>query len=292
VSTTVTDWVTVVARMAPEQADLAAGLLWDSGVSGVEERTCSTGEVELRAGVVAGLLDPVLVSLTPFGAVEVESVDPDGMFDRWREYARAWRAGSRIVVVPAWQACPGWAGSDDLVIPIDPGRAFGSGAHPTTRMCLTELELRIEPEAAVADIGCGSGVLAVAAARLGAALVVAIDVDPEAVRATDANAERNGVSHVVASATPVEDLEAAAYDIVVANMSSHTLVLLAPALARAVADDGTIVLSGLLECQQDMVLDAFRSLDFELTGTLAEEEWRTLIVARAQEPTGLGESAQ
>ena len=287
-TTTLADWVTVVARVAPDQADLVAGLLWDAGVSGVEERDRPTGEVELRAGVVGEQLASVLACLAPHGeiVVEVESVDPDGELDRWREYARAWRAGSRVVVVPAWQACPGWAGCDDLVIPIDPGRAFGSGAHPTTRMCLTELELLIEPEAAVADVGCGSGVLAVAAARLGAALVVAVDVDPEAVRATVANAERNGVSHVVASATPVDDLEAAAYDIVVANMSSHTLVALAPALSRAVADDGTIVLSGLLECQKELVLEAFGAHGFALTGTLAEEEWRTLLMARGTGPTG------
>ena len=112
------------------------------------------------------------------------------------------------MVVPSWQEPPAWAGPDDLVLAVDPGRAFGSGAHPTTRMCLAELERVVEPASAVADVGCGSGVLAVAAARLGAALVVAVDIDDEAVRATVENAVRNDVAGVViASDIPAAELE-------------------------------------------------------------------------------------
>jgi ribosomal protein L11 methyltransferase len=280
-TTSVVQWVTVVARVPTEHADLVAGRLWEAGVAGVEERTCAGGEVELRAGTTSVGLDAVVAAAADHGPVVVEPIEPDGGLDCWREYARAWRAGSRIVVVPAWQPCPGWVGPDDIAVCIDPGRAFGSGAHPTTRMCLTELERLVDPDAAVADVGCGSGVLAVAAARLGASLVVAVDVDPEAVRATGENAERNGVADVVSgSATPVDELEPGAYDLVVANMSSFTLVELATALTRAVADDGSVVLSGLLESQKDDVLVAFGALGFELTGTLAEEEWRTLLLSR------------
>jgi len=285
VSSVVDEWVTVVARVAADRADLVAGRLWDAGVAGVEERTCSGGEIELRAGTTSAGLAGAVAAIADDGAVVLEPVDSDAGLDCWREYARSWRAGSRIVVVPAWQSCPGWVGADDIAVRIDPGHAFGSGAHPTTRMCLTELERLVDPDAAVADVGCGSGVLAVAAARLGASLVAAVDVDPEAVRATAENAERNGVAEVVAASdTPVEELEPAAFDLVVANMSSCTLVALAPALTRAVADDGTVVLSGLLECQKDAVLAAFVGLGFELTGTLAEEEWRTLLLARASSP--------
>jgi ribosomal protein L11 methyltransferase len=282
VSTLVDEWVTVVARVAPDRADLVAGRLWDAGVAGVEERSCPGGEVELRAGTTSAGLADAVAAIADDGVVVLEPVESDAGLDRWREFARSWRAGSRIVVVPAWQPCPGWVGADDVAVRIDPGRAFGSGAHPTTRMCLTELERLVDPDAAVADVGCGSGVLAVAAARLGASLVAAVDVDPEAVRATAENAARNAVAEVVAASdTLVEELEAAAFDLVVANMSAGTLVGLAPALTRAVADDGTLVLSGLLESQKDDVLGAFVALGFELTGTLAEEEWRTLLLARA-----------
>jgi ribosomal protein L11 methyltransferase len=148
-------------------------------------------------------------------------------------------------------------------------------------MCLAELERLVEPDSAVADIGSGSGVLAVAAARLGAALVVAVDIDPEAVRATAENAERNGVSgRVTTSDTPADRLEARAYDLVVANIAAGTLAELAPALARAVADDGTLVVSGVLDEQVDAVLAAFEAEGLGLAGTVADDDWRTLLVRR------------
>jgi ribosomal protein L11 methyltransferase len=185
------------------------------------------------------------------------------------------------VVVPAWLETPSWVGPEDVVLAIDPGRAFGSGAHPTTRMCLAELERLVEPESAVADIGCGSGVLAVAAAAQGAALVVAVDIDPEAVRATAENAARNQVGgRICCSDTEAGDLEPGAYDVVVANIAAGTLVALAPALVRALADDGTLVVSGVLECQAASVLEAFESEGLGLVGTVADDDWRTLLVRR------------
>ncbi len=276
------EWSTVVVRVLARDVDVVSGLLWEAGVAGVEERACAgNGHVELRAGVAAALAEQVADRMRGCGPVSVEPIDGDRDLDAWRTYARPWRAGSRFVVVPAWQEPPPWADDDDVVLSIDPGRAFGSGAHPTTRMCLTELEQLVEPASAVADVGSGSGVLSVAAARMGAAVVVAVDVDPEAVRATADNAERNGVSHVVvASATPAEELEPGAYDVVVANIAAGTLVELAPALARVVADDGTLVLSGVLGVQVGDVLPAFEVLGFDLCGTLADDEWRTLLVRR------------
>ena len=277
-------WATVVVRVGADDVDLVSGLLWDAGVAGVEERpTGDVDVVELRAGVSSELVDRAVSALSapPLGAlVVVEPVADDGL-DHWREFARPWRAGSRLVVVPSWQEPPGWTGPDDLVLSVDPGRAFGSGAHPTPRMCLAELERLVEPDSAVADIGSGSGVLAVAAARLGAALVVAVDIDPEAVRATAENADRNGVRGVVTTSdTPAEQLEAGAYDLVVANIAAGTLAQLAPALVRAVADDGTIVVSGVLEEQVGPVLAAFEAEGLGLAGTVADDDWRTLLVRR------------
>jgi ribosomal protein L11 methyltransferase len=284
VTVTTATWATVVVRVGADDADLVSGLFWDAGVAGVEERPTDDAEViELRAGVPAGLVDSVVTAVsspTVGTVVVVEPVADDGL-DCWREFARPWRAGSRIVVVPSWQEPPSWTGPDDIVLSIDPGRAFGSGAHPTTRMCLAELERLVEPDSAVADIGSGSGVLAVAAARLGAALVVAVDIDPEAVRATAENADRNGVRGVVTTSdTPAEQLEAGAYDLVVANIAAGTLAQLAPALVRVVADDGTIVVSGVLDEQVGPVLAAFEAEGLGLAGTVADDDWRTLLVRR------------
>ena len=236
-------WVTVVARVRPDDADLVSGLLWGAGVAGVEERPCPGDDlVELRAGV------PVEQAAGRHRRVE----RPGRGRGRCRSTATPTSTGGvsspgRGAPVAASWSCrrgseaPSWVGADDVVLSIDPGRAFGSGAHPTTRMCLSELERLVEPEAAVADVGCGSGVLAVAAAVQGAALVAAVDIDPEAVRATAENAARNGVAGIVApSGTPASELEPGAYDLVVANIAAGTLVELAPALVRAVADDGTV----------------------------------------------------
>jgi ribosomal protein L11 methyltransferase len=283
-------WSVVVARVLPDDADPVSGLMWEAGVAGVEERRCPGEElVELRAGVPTEHAAAVAAALRGAGErlrggtdVVVVPVEGDADVDRWRDHARPWRAGGRFVVVPAWQERPDWIGADDVVLDIDPGRAFGSGAHPTTRMCLTELERLVGPELAVADIGCGSGVLAVAAARRGAVRVAAIDVDPEAVRATTENAERNGVEHAVcATGAPASSLEPAAYDVVVANIGVGTLVELAPTLGRAVGAEGTIVLSGFLCCQADVVLAAFEAEGFALAGTLADDDWRTLLLRRA-----------
>ena len=275
-------WATVVARVSPDDADVVSGLLWAAGVAGVEERRGSDQAViDLRAGVPSELVDGVVSAVRHRAEVTVEPVQGDECLDRWREFARPWRAGSRYVVVPAWLEPPAWVGADDVVLSIDPGRAFGSGAHPTTRMCLAELERLVEPEAAVADVGCGSGVLAVAAAAQGAAVVVAVDIDAEAVRATADNAVRNAVSdRICSSDTPVAELEPGAYDVVVANIAAGTLVELAPALVRALATDGTLVFSGVLECQVGSVLDAFEAEGLALVGTVADDDWRTLLVRR------------
>jgi ribosomal protein L11 methyltransferase len=124
-------------------------------------------------------------------------------------------------------------------------------------------------------------VLAVAAAAHGAALVVAVDIDPEAVRATGENAARNGVDRrICCSDTAVGDLEPGAYDVVVANIAAGTLVVLAPDLVRALADDGTLVVSGVLECQVGAVLAAFEVEGLTLVGTVADDDWRTLLVRR------------
>ncbi len=275
-------WRTVAVVVPETDVDVASGLLWSGGVAGVEERPGpGEGQVELRAGVTADRLASVVGEVDRHWTTKVEIVDDDGCLDEWRAWARPWRAGSRIVVVPAWQSPPDWLGPDDVALGIDPGRAFGSGSHATTRMCLAELELLVGPGSTVADVGCGSGVLAIAAARLGAASVAAVDVDVDAVRATTTNAEANGVAGVVtATTTPAAELVSGGYDVVVANIGAGVLVVLASALADAVAPEGSVVLSGLLEGQVPDVLTAFAAVGFALVATGAEGEWRAVVVRR------------
>ena len=162
------------------------------------------------------------------------------------------RIADKLWVVPSWCAPPD---PDALNLTLDPGLAFGTGSHPTTRLCLAWLAQNLRRGERVLDYGCGSGILAIAAARLGAAEVVGVDVDPQAIIASRANARANGV--VAAFATPAAAPPAAPFDVLVANILANPLVVLAPALAARVRSGGRIVLSGILAPQAAAVAAAY-----------------------------------
>jgi ribosomal protein L11 methyltransferase len=288
-------WWTVRVVVPAPDAEAAVAVLWSAGVAGIEERPggdAPTGERHLLAGVEGAAVDAVLDALGARWEVEVLPVAGDEWLDEWRRWARPWRAGRRFVVVPSWQEPPPWAGDDDVVLAIDPGRAFGSGAHATTRLCLAVLEDRVAPGARVVDVGCGSGVLAVAAARSGAAHVEAVDVDPEAVRVTAVNAARNGVAdRVRASSSGVDELTATA-DVVVANIGASVLVALAPALVRATAQGGSLVLSGLLSDQLGGVATAFAAAGAAPVDDGVEGEWHVLVLEHRPSRGGSGPRAR
>lgn len=159
--------------------------------------------------------------------------------------------GERLLITPSWHRAP-----DDgrVAIVLDPGLAFGTGSHPTTRLCLQWLARALPPGATVIDYGCGSGILAIAAARLGASRVTGIDIDPQALRATIDNALRNRVEVAVRATTDVRPEPA---DVVVANILSNPLKLLAPVLVDLVRPGGVLVISGVLERQVDEVAAAY-----------------------------------
>ena len=158
------------------------------------------------------------------------------------------RVSERLWIVPSWHETPDPAAVNLI---LDPGMAFGTGSHPTTRLCLEWLERNVSPGCRLLDYGCGSGILAIAAARLGAGSVAGVDIDPQAVEAARANAERNGVTALFAdSAQPV----AGEYDLVVANILSNPLRVLAPAICAHVRSGGRLALSGILREQADEII--------------------------------------
>lgn len=276
-------WVTVSITLPADDVDLASGMLWEAGAAGIEERAADADEDrELRAGLLAPAVDTVLHRVHPDWVVAVESVEADEGLDAWREFAQAWRAGSRLVIVPSWSEPPVWCREDDLVLSIDPGRAFGSGSHPTTRMCLAELEHLVHVGDTVADIGCGSGVLSVAAVYLGALRAIGVDTDAEAIAVSRENAERVGVAdRVTVLPGSIDELAGSQFDVVVANIAAHVLLALASPLSAAVEADGVLLLSGVLAEQVDEVLAAFASFGFALVSTAAEDDWRALVLRRA-----------
>ncbi len=180
----------------------------------------------------------------------------------------------RLWVVPSWHQLPDPAAVN---IVLDPGVAFGTGAHPTTRLCLRWLDTVVTPDVEVIDYGCGSGILAIAAMKLGARGARGIDIDPQAVMAARDNAGRNQVKADFAEArdeTPVKPAQ-----IVVANILANPLTVLAPLLARLTLSGGRIALSGILVAQTQSVLDAYAA-NFAMQSAATDEDWVLLTGIR------------
>jgi ribosomal protein L11 methyltransferase len=277
-------WRRVVFTVAADRAELAADACWRAQAAGIEEQP-GTGPDELR--LLAGFADPAaaetavgLLRALGIDGVAVERIDDTGL-DGWRPFARAERAG-RWWIVPAWLPAPPHA-PDERVVAIEPASAFGSGSHPTTRLVVDALDRTVVAGDRVLDVGCGSGVLSVVAALLGAE-VVAIDVDPHAAEATEGNARRNGVGErVLASARPLAAVAAddAPFDVVAANLLAPVIHELAPSLVAAVAPGGVLIASGLLEDRWEATTALLGPLAVE--GVATEDGWAA-ITLRAPGP--------
>ena len=201
---------------------------------------------------VASLLGTAARALgLPAPAFSVEPVAEQNWVQLTQSQFDPIRVSGRLWIVPSWHEAPDPAA---INLVLDPGMAFGTGSHPTTRLCLEWLEREVRGGERVLDYGCGSGILAIAAARLGAASVAGVDIDPQAVEAARANAERNGVSaSFFDSAEPVAD----EYDFVVANILSNPLRVLAPAICAHVRRGGRLALSGILREQADEIIGIY-----------------------------------
>jgi ribosomal protein L11 methyltransferase len=197
--------------------------------------------------------------------------------NNWKVHFKPVRIGERLVIKPTWEEYAPLPG--DLVIQIDPGMAFGTGAHPTTRMCLESMERicfnenggKLPP--ALLDVGTGSGVLSIGAALMGATKITAVDIDPEAVRVTLENLALNGITFVEASTTPLEQIKDC-YDIVVANILAEELVRLSGELVARVNPGGWLILSGILTEKEAFVRAGFP--DLTLVENPTEAEWSCL----------------
>jgi ribosomal protein L11 methyltransferase len=229
-----------------------------------------------------GLL-AALESIDP--RVELETAEFRDIADQ--DWERAWmdqyapmRFGARTWIVPWNKELPDEAGTEAAVVRLDPGLAFGSGTHPTTSLCLQWLDgLALEGKT-VLDVGCGSGILALAALKLGAAGAVGIDNDPQALSASADNAERNGEGGKLALYRP-EDAPASTYPVVVANILASALDALADTLAARVAPGGVIALSGILQGQEDALLERYGAWFDDLRVATLEDWVRIDGVRRA-----------
>ena len=203
---------------------------------------------------------------------------------KWQEYFKPARVGERIVVKPGWEDYSPEPG--DLVIEMDPGMAFGSGLHETTSMCVKALEKVLgdaEPgeKIKVLDVGTGTGILAMAAVLLGADEAFGIDIDEEAVRVSNENIVKNGMTDRIriekGNLIDGVDYEA---DIIVANLMADLVMMLSPAAASQIRPGGIYITSGILDIKEEAVKKAIADAGFEITEVLADGEWRAIVARR------------
>ena len=255
-------------RVPKADTDLVSGELWRLEALGIEERDDGDQVVLLAGFSSAHTADLAARNLGRFAVVE--EFGSGDYLDFWREYATIYRAGNRIVVRPPWVHYE--PAASELIIGIDPGRSFGSGSHPSTRLVLAELEQLLEGNEAVLDVGCGRGILSVTAARLGATEVLGIDVDPASVEVTTKNAKSNGVGQLVTASLVAVEEENGTYDVVVANMLAPVLRSHGPSLVGKVRPGRRLVLSGLLSPQIDQVVDACSPMQLVATRRCEADE--------------------
>lgn len=213
--------------------------------------------------------------LRPIEPLTVRRVAEEDWANAWKEHYHVLRLGRRLVVVPTWREYEPRAG--DLVLRLDPGMAFGTGLHPTTRMCMQRLEDLVAPGMSVLDVGAGSAILSLAAARLGAAQVLGVEIDTVAVEAAQANVALNGLSDVIAiELGSVPLAHPAQYDVVVANIIARVIAELAVPLAQTMHAGSLLIASGIIADREQMVLDSLTTAGLTLVRRDVDGDWLAL----------------
>jgi ribosomal protein L11 methyltransferase len=297
----------------PDSVEWVSAELFELGCTGIEEtmvgllqtpqRYDSGGDsvdlsnkIALRAGFPSETIAAEAeAALDPAWLGRFEVIVGDDWLDAWRDHFEPVRVG-RIVIAPSWRADDPdvvhhpvmvGAGSDDIVIWLDPGRSFGTGGHASTRLALSAMQRHELVGQQVLDVGCGSGVLMIAAVALGASSAHGVDVESAALAVTMENAQRHGVADRVSVGHNLGSDEALVYPMVVANILAPVLIELAPQIVARVASHGVLILAGLIAPQVDSVVAAFTAADPALGLAHVDEdgEWRGLTLQRATAPT-------
>ncbi|UCF01484.1 MAG: 50S ribosomal protein L11 methyltransferase [Deltaproteobacteria bacterium] len=226
-----------------------------------------------------------------------EDLQHEDWAETWKTFFKPIRIGSSIVVKPSWESYE--SSANQVVIEIDPERAFGTGNHPSTALCIEVLEgilgetviEGMDSAPSVLDVGTGSGILGITAARLGAKPVLGVDIDPEALEVARGNLVRNRVAESMSvSDTPLDQLEET-YDVVVANLTASLLTQLADSLTNRVSERGMLLLSGIFTEQVEEVVKWFETHYFRVVKSRSKEDWHAIVLRRKGRAEGIEQRA-
>ena len=230
---------------------------------------------------ILGYVNEKLVELKEMGIdlgeakVEHEKMYEEDWANTWKQYYKPSKVGEKIVVKPIWEEYEQKEG--ELVVNLDPGMAFGTGTHETTRMCIQALEKYVKEESTVFDVGCGSGILAIAAAKLGAKLAVGVDLDPVAVESSIENVGYNNLNNIeILHGNLVEVIDGKS-DIVVANILAEIICILTDDVKRVMKDGGVFITSGIINDRVDMVCEKLEATGFEVIEKNRDGEWNCIV---------------
>ena len=285
-------WADIAVATTSQAQDAVSNLMIENGCGGVA--------IQGEAPVVVNCFLPVndqieqrllriqtrIKELSTFGLdvgpgeITIKYAEEKDWAEAWKQFYHTIKVGRRIVIKPAWEEYE--PSRDDVVVELEPGMAFGTGLHATTRLCLEALEAHLRPGWNVVDFGTGSGILAMAAAKLGASLVIAFDADETAARVARQNVQRNDLEEFIeVHQTDKLDFITDQVDLVTANIISETIMTNADALARVLRTGGVLIASGITENKSLDVEQSLRNAGFDITDTLSEEEWVALVARRA-----------
>ncbi|MDB2125127.1 50S ribosomal protein L11 methyltransferase [Clostridium paraputrificum] len=209
------------------------------------------------------------------GKVEFEKMYEEDWANNWKKYYKPSKVGEKIVVKPIWEEYE--AKDEELVVELDPGMAFGTGEHETTRMCIQALEKYVQKDSTVFDVGCGSGILAIAAAKLGAKLAVGVDLDPVAVESAKENVGFNNIDNIeILHGNLIEVIDGKA-DIVVANIIAEIICILTEDVSRVIKPNGYFITSGIIHDRVEMVTNKLEECGFEVVKVNKDGEWNCII---------------
>lgn len=310
------EWIELIVHTTTEGSDRVSGILMDCGAAGtmIEDRAdipdpdqphgiweiidpalleSMPADVLVHAWfeegpAVPSLLDSIRNRLVELSSscsefldlgtlhLDTRSVNDQAWTDIWKKYFKPFHAGSRLVIKPTWE--PYSPEENDLIIEIDPGMAFGSGTHETTGMCLSLLEDNIHGGEDVIDVGTGSGILAIGAAMLGAGHVLAVDIDPDAVKVAQENVDHNHVRQIVCvQQGNLLDRVTDVCDICVANIISDVIISFASPLMNHIRPGGLFICSGIVSQRSDEVALALKTAGYDILQIVTKGEWTAFL---------------